>query len=209
MMKHRIPIHQYTVSQISLREYDFQQVQKILGGAQELWDPLYQAVYQIVVRCAAKADHNRLLKSDDYRDITDEAFTTCYTQLERYKGWSRFSYWVGGYAKNITRNRCARELTKIRNKKLLENAASCQMAYCDPLLTLIRLERDQFLWKAFFDLPIIDQKIVAARIFKNIAPRTLAHDLQLSRKEVLTRYDLAIIILRLHYRRYYPNGQLR
>ncbi|MEE0732491.1 MAG: hypothetical protein U0M23_02390 [Acutalibacteraceae bacterium] len=32
MMKHRIPIHQYTVSQISLREYDFQQVQKILGA---------------------------------------------------------------------------------------------------------------------------------------------------------------------------------
>lgn len=204
-MKHRIPIYQYTVSQVSLREYDFQQVQKILNGAQELWDPLYQASYEIVVQCAVKTDHNRLLKSDDYRDITDEAFTTCYTQLDRYKGWSRFSYWVGGYAKNITRNRCARELTKIRNQKLLENAAICQMAYCDPLLTLIRLEQDQFLWKAFFDLPAIDQKIVAARIFKNTAPKTLAHDLQLSRKEILMRYNLAIIVLRLHYRRYYPN----
>lgn len=202
-MKHRIPICRYTPPRISQQELDFQQVQEIMKGAEELWEPLYSASYHMVLQCAAKADYSHLLGPPDYRDITDEAFALCYAQLERYRGRSRFSRWVGGYAKNITRNRCSRERTRRRNQRLLEDAADARMDGCDPLLILIRLERDQCLWRAFYELSETDRRIVESRLFENTAPRAIARELDMTRREVLRRYDAALVSLRWNFNRYY------
>ena len=202
-MKHRIPIYQYVRPLKSAREQDYEIVQKILDGNQDLWDELYRTSHPAVLRSAAAADYRRMLNSAEYHEIADEAFARCYEQLDRYRGLSRFERWVGGYAKNITRNRCARELTRIRNRRLLEDAANRRMNGCDPLLILIRLERDRCLWRAFFDLSPVDRRIVWSSILENMAPKVWARELHLTKKEVRRRYEDALVVLRWNFNRYY------
>lgn len=121
---------------------DYKCVQEILQGEEELWEQLYKNAYQSVHSCARQSDWKHLLPLKDYDDIVDEAFARCYEHLDRYRGESRFSTWVGGYAKNIARNRCSRQQTHLRNKGHLEDLARNQMATCDPYFVLLRCERD-------------------------------------------------------------------
>lgn len=171
------------------RQEDYEQVQAILQGAEELWEQLYTNAYRSVRRCARQSDRQSLLCPQDYDDIADEAFARCYEHLDRYRGESRFSTWVGGYAKNIARNRCSRQQTRLRNKGHLEDLARNQMATCDPYFVLLRCERDNCLWRAFFDLGEVDQEIVRRKLFENDAPRLIARDLHMTRKEVLNRFE--------------------
>lgn len=191
----------------SFCQTDFERVQEILQGAEEPWEQLYKNAYQSVHSCARQSDWKHLLLSKDYDDIVDEAFTRCYEHLERYRGESRFSTWVGGYARNIARNRCSRQQTRLKNKGHLEDLARNQMAACDPYFVLLRCERDNCLWRAFFDLDEVDQEIVRRRVFEDDAPRLIAKDLHMTRKEVLNRFEYAKVTLRQLFLYYYNHIQ--
>ena len=193
----------YRFNSKSRGQEDYEQVQRILHGEEGCWEQLYQNAYPIVRSFARQNDWKCLLLSQDYDDITDEAFARCYGNLERYRGESRFSTWVCGYAKNITRNRCSRQHTRLRNKGHLEDLARNQMATCDPYLVLLRCERDNCLWRAFYDLDEMEQEIVIRRVFKDDAPRLIAKDLNLTRKEVLHRFEHAKVTMRQLYLYYY------
>ena len=187
---------------------DYEQVQKILQGAADLWGELYENAYKKVHSCARQSDRARLLRWQDYDDITDEAFTRCYAHLERYRGESRFSTWVCGYAKNIARDRCARRLTRLRKTGHLEELARNQMAACDPYFVLLRCERDDCLWRAFFDLDGVDREIVQRRVLEDDAPGAIAGDLELTRKEVLRRFERAKAAMRRRYLHYYHHSSM-
>lgn len=95
-------IWKYQPYRTSRREQDYQQVQEFLkSGDPELWKALYESAYEIVYQCAYGMDFCRVLGSDDYCEIADEAFALCYEQLDRYQGLSQFSGWVGGYSKTL------------------------------------------------------------------------------------------------------------
>ena len=196
----------FVINNQSGHQEDFEQVQAILQGAEELWERLYKNAYRSVHSCARQSDWQSFLSAQDYDDIADEAFARCYEHLDRYRGESRFSTWVGGYAKNITRNRCSRQQTCLRNKGHLEDLARNQMAACDPYFVLLRYERDNCLWRAFFDLDEADQEIVR-RLFENDAPRLIARDLHLTRKEVLCRFEHAKVTMRRLFFYYYNHVQ--
>ena len=197
----------YIINNKSGRQEDYEQVQAILQGTEELWEQLYRNAYRSVYSCARQTDWRNLLRPQDYDDIADEAFARCYEHLGRYRGESRFSTWVGGYAKNIARNRCSRRQTHLRNKGHLEDLARDQMATCDPYFVLLRCERDNCLWRAFFDLDEVDQEIVRRRLFENDAPRLIARDLHMTRKEVLNRFEHAKVTMRRLFLYYYNHIQ--
>lgn len=202
-MKKPNVVYDYTAPAIARREQDFCMVQDILDGKKELWTPLYESAYSTVFRRAAQADTQKLLSTQDYHDIAQDAFTLCYTHLERFRGESCFARWVSGYARNITRNRCAREQTRLRNQTLLESAARSRMHGCDPLLILIRLEREACFWEAFSTLNATDRAILIGRVLEQNKPRTIAGRLKLSRKDVIRRYDNAKYALRRLFARSY------
>ena len=197
----------YVIHDKSGRQEDYEQAQAILQGAEELWEQLYANAYRSVRSCAQHTDWKNLLLPQDYDEITDEAFARCYEHLSRYRGESRFSTWVGGYAKNIARNRCSRQQTHLRNKGHLEALARNQMAACDPYFVLLRCERDNCVWRAFFDLDEADQEIVRRMVFENDAPRLIARDLRMTRKEVLNRFAHAKITMRRLFLYYYNHIQ--
>ena len=207
-MRYGVWRNSYVINNKSDRQEDYEQVQAILQGTEELWEPLYKSAYRSVQNCARQSDWQSFLSTQDYDDIADEAFALCYEHLDRYRGESRFSTWVGGYAKNITRNRCSRQQTRLRNKGHLEDLARNQMATCDPYFVLLRYERDNCLWRAFFDLDGADQEIVRRRrLFENDAPRLIARDLHMTRKEVLNRYEYAKVTMRRLFLYYYNHIQ--
>lgn len=146
--------------------------------------------------------------SQDYDDIVDEAFARCYEHLDRYRGESRFSTWVCGYVKNIARDRCSRQQTRLRNKGHLENLTRTQMAACDPYFVLLRCERENCLWHAFYDLDEVDREIVIRRVFEDDAPRLIAKDLNMTRKEVLHRFEHAKVTMRQLYLYYYNHSNI-
>ena len=187
----------------ALRELDYQQVQNVLSGNTAQWEPLCKRAYRTVVRCAAGADQFRLLGRSDYLDAAASAFTLCFEQLDRYRGYSRFSYWVGGYARNIVRNCCRRELVRIRKQELLRNQAAASRSCWNPERIVIRMERDMCLWQAYFELPVLERKIVCALLFENMPPKAAAQRARLSRKEILQRYETALRLLRMRFIRYY------
>ena len=198
----------YIINKKSGRQEDYEQVQALLQGAEELWEQLYKNAYRSVHRCARQSDWLSLFCAQDYDDITDEAFARCYEHLDRYRGESRFSTWVGGYAKNIARNRYSRQQTQLRNKGHLEDLARNQMATCDPYFVLLRCERDKCLWRAFFDLDGVDQEIIIRRrVFEDDAPRLIAKDLHMTRKEVLNRFEHAKVTMRQLFLYYYNHIQ--
>lgn len=155
------------------------------------------------MQAARQADRLRLLTPDDYEDVTEEAFEKCYEQLDRYRGLSRFCRWVAGYVKNLIRNRYARKQTARRNRYLLEDIVRSQLGQLDPLFILVRLERDRILWEAFFQLPRMERHIVVSILFRQVSPRQIARNLQLTRKQVLQHYDGALFKIRWHYTRLY------
>lgn len=202
-MQYRSWRNSYGFNSKSGGQEDYEQVQEILHGAEDLWEQLYRNAYPIVRSFAWQSDWKRLLLSQDYDDIVDEAFARCYEHLERYRGESRFSTWVCGYVKNIVRDRCSRQQTRLRNKGHLEDLARNQMAACDPYFVLLRCERDNCLWHAFYDLDKVDQEIVIRRVFEDDAPRLIAKDLNMTRKEVLHRFEHAKVTMRQLYLYYY------
>lgn len=121
---------------------DYERVQEVLQGAEEPWEQLYKNAYQKVLGFARQTDWKNILQPQDYDEIVEEAFARCYEHLDRYRGESRFSTWVGGYAKNTARNRCSCQQTRLRNKGHLEDLARNQMATCDPYFVLLRCERE-------------------------------------------------------------------
>lgn len=182
---------------------DLQRAREILDGNLELWDTLYRESYAIVLREAARADGWRLLGQSDYRDITDEAYARCFSQLDRYEGRSRFAGWVAGYARNITRNRCTRELTRRRYQPTLNQRAEMRMTGRNPVMTLIRLEQERCVMAAFFYLPEKERRIVAAQLFEEKKTGRIAREMRLTRKEVESRYHIAISVLRKQFIHYY------
>ena len=184
---------------LQARDHDFALAKAVLQGDADAWDTLYEDSWQFVLQTARQADQFHLLSLDDYEDVTAEAFTKCYEQLERYQGLSKFCRWVAGYAKNLILNRCTRKQTAHRNQYLLESIIRSQLSQLDPLLILIRLERDQLLWEAFFQLPKMEQHIVVSILFRRLPPRQIAKNLQLTRKQVLQYYHGALFKIRWHF----------
>lgn len=195
-------------SYADMREQDYQAVQKILEGNQRLWDTLYSNSYSTVLRCAAITDYTHLLSISDYCDAADEAFALCFRQLERYRGLSRFAYWVGGYARNLIRNRRRAELTRIRGQEHLLQIATLDMWGQDPLAILIQMERDQCLRNAFFELAPMEQSILWKRSVCNLSTRKIAQEMILSGKEIHSQYLAALSHLkqRFIYHYYCPKS---
>ena len=156
-----------------------------------------------MVNAARKYDVQKWFSPSDYPDIADEAFAKCYEHLERYQGLGRFRNWVLGYAKNIMRNRWRKQCTARRNQSLLESLATSQLRHLDPLLLLVRLERNRYLWDAFYRLTALEQRIVYQCVFCGTPPRTLARAFHLTRKQVLQHYEDARVKLRWNYLRLY------
>lgn len=206
-MRHRMWCNPRRTILTSYWHADYERVQEVLQGAEEPWEQLYKNAYQKVLGFARQTDWKNILQPQDYDEIVDEAFARCYEHLDRYRGESRFSTWVGGYAKNIARNRCSRQQTRLRNKGHLEDLARNQMANSDPYFVLLRYERDNCLWGAFFDLDETDQEIVKRRVLENDAPRQIARELQMTRKEVLNRYECAKVTMRRLFLYYYNHMQ--
>lgn len=186
-----------------MREHDYQVVQKILGGDRRLWDTLYSNAYRTVLRCAATTDFTHLLSISDYRDATDEAFTLCFQHLERYRGLSRFAYWVGGYARNLIRNHRRAELIRIRGQKRLSQIAALDMWGQDPLAILIRAEQNQCLRNAFFELTSMEQSILWKRSVCNLSARKMAQEMVLPGKEVRSQYLAALRHLKQRFLYHY------
>lgn len=182
---------------------DLQRVQEILDGNLTRWELLYRESYGIVLQQAARADKWRLLGQSDYRDITDEAFARCFSHLDRYEGRSRFAGWVTGYARNIARNRCKREMTRRRYQAMLNQRAAMQLNSQDPLMIVMRLEREHCMLAAFSHLPKKERRIVAEQLFEDKKPGKIAREMRLTKKEVESRYQVAISILRERFIHYY------
>lgn len=196
-------IWKYQPYRTSRREQDYQQVQEFLkSGDPELWKALYESAYEIVYQCAYGMDFCRVLGPDDYCEIADEAFALCYEQLDRYQGLSQFSGWVGGYSKNITRTRCRQVLTGLRYRRQLYEVSTGRMRDWDPLWFLIRLERYYCLWKAISDISETSQRILEARILEKLSLRAIAQELNLTQREVKTRYEAACNVVRTRFLRY-------
>lgn len=182
---------------------DYEQVQEILMGTQEQWAQLYQDAYHIVLSTVRQTDHYKLLSHQEYEDITDEAFARSYAQLDQFRPISRFSIWVSGIARNITRDRRARQQTRIKYSGHLEELAKNEMACCDPFWVLGRYERNRCLWRAFFNLDRVDQEIVIRRLLEDGTFKRIAVDLQLPRKEVRSRLNFAKARMRSLFLHYY------
>lgn len=201
-MANPVTIPRGTVPEPGTKEYDHWQVQNILNGQEEYWDLLYKSSYETVSHIVTKTDYKKLLGYGEHRDIIDEAFALCYADLARYEGRSRFAYWVKGYAKNITRNRCARESIRQRKLGTLQTAAKQHMLDCDPMLILIRREKYQCLWRAFYELAPEDREIIALRVFEDMKFRDIGIMVHLTRKETLRRYGNTIVELRQRFKQY-------
>lgn len=90
---------------------------------------------------------------------------------------------------NIMYQRRSAQLTAYRNQYLLECAAESQHRGSDPLYILIHLEQARHLWNAFYMLDKIERRIIFQRVFFQKAPRTLAQELCLTRRQVLDLYE--------------------
>lgn len=198
----------YVPAAPSMREQDYQLACSAQCGDEDAWNILYQDSFTFVINAVKNFDYQHFFSSDDYYDITDEAFIKCYEQLDRYQGLSRFHRWVFGYAKNIMYNRHRAQTTVLRNRYLLECAAESQFRGSDPLYILIYLERARYLWNAFFGLDETKRYIVSQIVFFNVPPRTLAKKLLLTRKQVLQLYADACLKLRWNYLRQYRLPQV-
>lgn len=192
-------IHSYA----DLRKQDYQFVQEILRGNRAPWNTLYTNAYGTVLRCAASADYDHLLCVSDYREAADEAFSLCTQRLEHYLGLSRFAYWVGGYARNLIRNRRRRELTRINKQNQLLQGLAVDMWGCDPLIILMRAERDQSLRYAFLDLTPIEQKILWKRVVCKMSVKRVAQELDISKVDVAIRYKAALHQLKTRFIHHY------
>ena len=188
-MKPTVLISREALPEPCSREYDFWQVQCILKGDEENWETLYRGAYGIVFSYVMRVDVQKLFRHEEYCDIVDEAFALCYAQLDRYP------YWVGGYAKNITRNRCAKESRKQKQQGTLERAASQRIRMSDPMLVLLQRERNAILWNAFYQLDRLDQNILSMRILEENSFAAIARELRLARKEVICRYGVSVASL--------------
>ena len=67
----------------------------------------------------------------------------------------------------------------------------------------MNLERDQYLWEAFFRLNATDRAIVYNRVFFQTAYRTLARELRLTQRQVRQRYQEAVDSVRWNFLRLY------
>ena len=103
------------------------------------------------------------------------------------------------YAKNIMYQRRSAQLTAYRNQYLLECAAESQYRGSDPLYILIHLEQARHLWNAFYMLNKIERRIIFQRVFFQKAPRTLARELCLTRRQVLDLYEGACVKLKWNF----------
>ena len=154
------------------READYRLAQDTLRGDAGAWEQLYTAAYPAVLRTIERYDDRHLLSADTRRDIADESFARCYNHLERYQGRSRFRHWVSGYAKNIIRNQKRKHATMFRHQWLLLDRACSDKSHLDPLLLLIRLERDRCLWDAFSICPLQNRSSYTGGCF---SARRIAH----------------------------------
>ena len=203
MRKQRLRNSTYTPPRIAARERAYVLARQALSGDQEAWDTLYRHALEWVPGQVRRADLQHVFGPWDYQDITDEALSRCHAQLERYQGLSQFHWWVLGYAKNILRNRIERQHTHRRNQYLLNRAADERSLCQDPLWLLLRLERDQYLWQAFFQLETVDQTIVYHRVFFQTTYQALAHQSQLTRNQVRRHYEDALNAIRWNFPRGY------
>ena len=165
-------------------------------------DIMRKRVYQYVPPAPAQRELDYQL-APDYEDIADEAFAKCYEQLERYQGLSRFWRWVSGYARNIIRNRKRAQLTVWRNQRLMEDITRAKFRNVDPLHLLIQLERNRFLWEAFFQLDLPERTILYRRVFFCTPFRELANMFQLTQKQARQLYQDAVVKTRWNYLRQY------
>ena len=185
------------------RDLDFALAQQALSGDVSAWNELYIVAHPLVLKSVQSADYHNLLTHDERIDITDEAFKRCYEQLNRYQGLSRFHRWVTGYAKKLLQNLYSRKATVRRNQYLLKCITESQARNQNPLLILIQLERNQFLWEAFYQLTDTEQNIVYCILFLRFSPRKISKMVQLTRKQVLQAYNDALFKIRWQFLRLY------
>lgn len=87
-------------------------------------------------------------------------------------------------------------LTGLRYRRQLYEVSTGRMRDWDPLWILIRLERYYCLWKAISDISETSQRILEARILEKLSLRAIAQELNLTQREVKTRYEAACNVVR-------------
>ena len=100
-------------------------------------------------------------------------------------------------------NRLRAQRTRQRNQYLLACAAAEDSYYTDPLRVLLRLERDQCLWKAVSLLQRADRNILLRWVLFRTAFRTLARETSLTQRQVRQHYQNALDAVRWNFRRFY------
>lgn len=191
-MDEQLIVYDYDISAAETKEYDHMLAQKVVQGSDEHWNNLYNTAYNYVVNRVSQIDYNNILNYHDYLDIADEAFATCYAQLERYEGRSRFLTWVGGYAVNIALNRRYRTALRLKRERLFQPANGFQQEFCDPLNIIVRKEQAERLWQAYYSTEPTDRRIIAARVFDRRTFKEIAMLSGFSRTETIRRYRAAI-----------------
>lgn len=101
------------------------------------------------------------------------------------------------------RNRWRKQCTARRNQSLLERLATSQLRHLAPLILLVRLERNRYLWDTFYRLTALEQQIIYQCVFAARRPVPPPERLQLTRKHVLQHYEDTRVTLRWNYLRLY------
>ena len=93
-------------------------------------------------------------------------------------------------------------LSGLSYRRQLYEVSTGRMRDWDPLWILIRLERYYCLWKAISDISETSQRILEARILEKLSLRAIAQELNLTQREVKTRYEAACNVVRTRFLRY-------
>lgn len=188
---------------------DYTLVQEICNGNEGMWEGLYQDAYWYVVRRSERTDQNKLLCRQDYREIADEAFALCYTQLERYEGRSSFAYWVSGYARNIRRNRCNRVRTACKYMRCLQNRYIYREQSNDPLQILLQREQNEQIRQALWHADWLGRAIVLDRVLREMSFRLIAQERRMERNDVISCYRRTLRALRVDIISSYNSAEMR
>jgi len=144
-------------------DVDYNLARLSLAGDIQAWNQLYSKSSEIVNRYTKKYLWSFNLSVISYEDIISEAYSRAYEKLSTFKGDSRFSTWMCGFARLIVweENRKYK-----RRKQTYRNYIFSQSAFYsrDPCDIVLELELYKSLWSAFEMLLPIEAYILEAYV---------------------------------------------
>jgi RNA polymerase sigma factor (sigma-70 family) len=151
-----------------------------------------------------KTDVFRVLSIAEREDVVADVVEKCYADRAKFKGNSRFSTWMCGYARNITLNYCSKLIR--RSKKIKFELRYLYQRDFNPVHVILETERAVCLWKGFNLLPIKYRLIVSDYVFERKSLTAIGRDMGLPYAVVKAQYCTAISMLREKYKYLYNHG---